>query len=172
MTHSLAAVRPSRHETPVENARDNPPAAAVASRLVAGDALLFRDAATLLRAVPIVILIAPFFLLFEVWQLVLSERYLGIKQIARGADPRSLGLGEVTAFFWSTLLVLYWLWMLLLLMAPFGRTHGLSLLAVTLIGFSLRRGSPLKWVLVVLTFEGAVRVGLLLSLCVMAWRRL
>lgn len=117
------------------------------------------------------ILFAPLFLIFEVWQLVLSERYLGIKQIARGADPRSLGLGEITAFFWSTALLLYWLWMVLLLIPPFGRVHGLSLLTIALIGFSLRRGTGLKWVLVILTFEGAIRIGLLLSLCVMAWRR-
>ena len=121
---------------------------------------------------PILILLAPLFLVFEVWQLVLSERYLGIKQIARGADPRSLGLGEVTAFFWSILLIGYWLWMIILLLAPLGRVHGLALLGITAVGFSLRRGCPLKAVLVVLTFEGAIRVGLLLSLCVMAWRRL
>lgn len=121
---------------------------------------------------PILLLFAPLFLLFEFWQLVLSERYLGIKQIARGADPRSLGPGETTAFFWSALLIVYWLWMVLLLLSPLARIHALGLMAVTAIGFSLRRGSPLKWVLVILTFEGAVRVGLLLSLCVMAWRRL
>lgn len=120
---------------------------------------------------PTLILLTPLFLIFEVWQLVLSERYLGIKQIARGADPRTLGLGEATAFFWSIILLLYWLWMMVLLIPPFGRVHGLSLLIITMIGFSLRRGSSLKWVLVILTFEGAIRVGLLLSLCVMAWRR-
>ncbi len=120
----------------------------------------------------ILLLFAPLFLLFEFWQLVLSERYLGIKQIARGADPRSLGPGEPTAFFWSLLLIGYWLWMVLLLLSPLARIHALGLMAVTAIGFSLRRGSPLKWVLVILTFEGAVRVGLLLSLGVMAWRRL
>lgn len=118
------------------------------------------------------ILFAPLFLIFEVWQLVLSERYLGIKQIARGADPRSLGLGEVTAFIWSMLLIGYWLWMMVLLAIPIGRIHGMSLLIVTMIGYSLRRGNALKWVLVILTFEGAIRVGLLLSLCGMAWRRL
>jgi hypothetical protein len=73
---------------------------------------------------------------------------------------------------WSVSLVVYWLWMVALLFAPPGRVHGLSLLVVTTIGFSLRRGSPLKWVLVILTFEGALRVGLLLSLCAMVWRRL
>lgn len=119
------------------------------------------------------LLFAPLFLAFEVWQLVLSERYLGIKQIARGADPRTLGMSEVTACFWSVSLVAYWIWMLLLLLlVPLGRVHGLALLVVTTGGFSLRRGSPLKWVLVILTFEGAIRVGLLLSLCATAWRRL
>jgi len=118
------------------------------------------------------ILLAPLFLLFEFWQLVLSERYLGIKQIARGVDPRTLGLSEVTAFFWSVILLLYWIWMLALLAVPLGRPLGLSLLGVTVIGFSLRRGSALKWVLVILTFEGAVRISLLGALCFVAWRNL
>lgn len=118
------------------------------------------------------LLLAPCFLAFEVWQLVLSERYLGIKQIARGADPRDLGLSEVTAFCWSLAIFGYGAWMLLLLALLGGRTYGLGLLVVSLLGFSLRRGSGLKWVLVILTFEGAVRVGLLLSLCGVLWQRL
>ena len=118
------------------------------------------------------ILLAPLFLAFEVWQLVISERYLGIKQIARNGDPRGLGLGELTAFCWSAFLFAYWLWMFGLLLAPFSRVHALCLLAVSVVGFSLRRNSGLKWVLVILTFEGAVRVGLLVSLFGMAWRRL
>lgn len=118
------------------------------------------------------ILLAPLFLAFEVWQLVISERYLGIRQIARNGDPRALGLGELTAFLWSAALFAYWLWMFGLLLAPFSRVHGLCLLAVSAVGFSLRRNSGLKWALVILTFEGAVRVGLLVSLFGMAWRRL
>jgi len=117
------------------------------------------------------LLLAPAFLVFEVWQLVLSERYLGIKQIARGADPRSLGLGELTAFFWSMAIVGSWGWALSLLFVPFARAYAVGLLVVSSLGFSLRRGSPLKWVLVILTFEGAVRVGLLLALCAVAWQR-
>lgn len=120
----------------------------------------------------LLLLLAPCFLVFEVWQLVMSERYLGIKQIARGADPRALGLGEVTAFFWSLTIAGYWAWMLLLLVIPAGRAYGLGLLVISLIGFLLRRGSGIKWVLVILTFEGAVRVGLLLSLCGLLWQRL
>jgi hypothetical protein len=119
-----------------------------------------------------VLVLAPFFLVFEVWQLVLSERYLGIKQIARGADPRTLGLSEITGFVWSMLLIAYWLWMLLLLAVPLSRASAVGLLIVSVIGFSLRRGARFKWILVILTFEGAIRIGLLLSLCAMAWRRL
>jgi hypothetical protein len=115
-------------------------------------------------------LIAPAFLVFEIWQLVISERYLGIKQIARGADPRELGLGELTAFGWSAAIVVYWLWMLLLVFVPMGRVHGAGLIAVSTLGLLFRRGAPLKWVLVVLTIEGAVRIGLLFSLCAMLWR--
>ena len=124
-----------------------------------------------LGVVPTVLLLAPLFLLFELWQLVLGERYLGVKQIARGIDPRTLGLGEMTAFCWSAMLILQWIWMLLLLTHQFSRVHAVGLLTVSLIGFSLRRGCALKWVLVILTFEGALRIGLLLSLAGMAWRR-
>ena len=123
-------------------------------------------------AVLTLLLAAPFFLVFEVWQLVLSERYLGIKQIARGADPRALGLGEGTAFFWSVTLILYWVWMLALLLAPVGRAQAAALLLVSMIGFSLRRGARFKWVLVILTFEGAIRIGFLLTLCGFVWRKL
>lgn len=122
------------------------------------------------RSVVTLIAIAPLFLGFEVWQLVLSERYLGIKQIARGADPRSLGLREVTAFFWSTLLIGYWLWMLLLLFFPLVRAPAAALLLISMLGFSLRRGARFKWILVILTLEGAIRIGLLSYLSFVAWR--
>ena len=62
--------------------------------------------------------------------------------------------------------------MLLLLAVPLGRVHAASLLMTSMIGFSLRRGARFKWILVILTFEGALRVGLLLSLCSLAWRPL
>jgi hypothetical protein len=118
------------------------------------------------------VLLAPLFLAFEVWQLVISERYLGIKQIARAADPRTLGLREVTAFCWSASLMAYWLWMLAMLLPPFGRAYAACLVAVSLLGFSLRRNCSIKWVLVILTLEGSVRIGMLGSLCALAWRRL
>jgi hypothetical protein len=116
--------------------------------------------------------LAPLFLAFEVWQLVMSERYLGIKQIARHGDPRTLGLAEFTAFCWSAMLLLYVVWMLSLFLFPFTRIHGIGLLAVLGTGFALRRNTTIKWVLVILTFEGAVRVGLLISVLAIAWRQL
>lgn len=118
------------------------------------------------------LLLAPVFMLFEVWQLYLSERYLGIKQIARGTDPRALSVGEFTAFCWSVSLILYGGWMLSLLTFSFGRVHGLGLLGILGLGYSLRRNCRLSWVLVVLTLEGAIRIGLLVSLCALAWRKL
>lgn len=117
-------------------------------------------------------LLAPLFLIFEIWQLVIGERYLGIKQIARNGDPRTLGLSEAIAFFWSVTILAYWLWMLCLLASPLTRVHGLGLLGVSAAGFALRRNTGIKWVLVILTFEGAVRIGLLGSLAVLVWRRL
>ncbi|HKB92405.1 MAG TPA: hypothetical protein VKC60_17955 [Opitutaceae bacterium] len=114
--------------------------------------------------------LAPFFLLFEVALLVLCERYLGIKQIARGADPRALGLGEVKGFLWCAGIFCYWLWMAVLLFQRVGQAQIAGLIAITFIGFALRRQCPLKWALVILTFEGALRVGMLISLCAAVWR--
>lgn len=121
---------------------------------------------------PLVLFLAPLFLMFELWQLVICERYVGIKQIERNGDPREIGPGEVISFAWSGTLFVYWAWMMLLLFQSFGRVHGLSLIVVSVLGYGLRRASGLKWLLVILTFEGAVRIGLLFSLCVYVWRRM
>ncbi len=120
----------------------------------------------------ILIALTPLFLAFELWQLVIAERYLGLKQIARGVDPRELGLGEGAAAFWSLALFAYWVWMALLLISPWSRLQALMLIFVSGFGFLARRGCGFKWVLVILTFEGAVRIGMLLTLCVAGWRLL
>ena len=110
----------------------------------------------------------PLLVLFEVWQLFLGERYLGVKQIGADADPRTLGLGEFTAFAWSTGIILSWLWCGLALFQPLGRLQAAAMLFISMTGYLLRRGCRLKWVLVILTFEGALRVGMLVSLLGMA----
>jgi hypothetical protein len=117
------------------------------------------------------LLLAPLFVLFEIWQLVISERYLGIKQIERGTDPRDLGLGEGTAACWSLALFAYWAWMALMLFQSHGQAQAACLALVSLAGFSVRRNCGLKWVLVTLTFEGAIRLGMLVSLCALIWRK-
>lgn len=117
-------------------------------------------------------LLAPVFLVFELWQLFVSERYMGIKQIRVNADPRELPMSGWMAALWAGGLLVYFLWMFSLLLHPVGRAQGIVLLVVTLLGYVLRSTSGLKWVLVVLTFEGAIRVGMLLSLFVMTWRQL
>lgn len=116
--------------------------------------------------------LAPIFLAFEVWQLVVAERYLGIRQMEQGIDPREQGPGEVTAFFWTVMIFVYWLWMGLLLAGDQARMQAVFLVLVSLIGFSLRRNCPLKWILVILTFEGAIRIGMLVSIVAGVWRRL
>jgi hypothetical protein len=63
------------------------------------------------------------------------------------------------------------MWMVLLLVTPGGRLPGIGLLAVTALGFSIRRGAALKWILVILTFEGAVRIGVLISVIALLWQR-
>ncbi len=117
-------------------------------------------------------LLAPLFLLFELGQLFLSERYMGIKQIRVNGDPRELPMARWMAVVWLTGLVVYFIWMGLLLFHPLGRTQGVVLLAATAIGYSIRSSCGLKWILVVLTFEGSIRIGMLLYLMLATWQRL
>jgi hypothetical protein len=118
------------------------------------------------------VLLAPIFLAFELWQLVVSERYLGIKQIRVNADPRELPMKNWLAATWATGLLAYCLWMLTLLLHPVGRAQGVVLILVTAVGYAIRSSCGLKWVLVVLTFEGSIRIGMLISFIGQSWRRL
>lgn len=128
--------------------------------------------AALLRRVNPFALAAPLFLLFELGQLVIAERYLGIRQIRARVDPRELPMPAWLAAAWSSGLIVYHLWMFTLLVHPVGRAQGVVLLAVSALGYSLRSLCGLNWVLVILTFEGSIRIGMLLSLAVATWRRL
>lgn len=116
-------------------------------------------------------LLAPLFLAFEIGQLVMCERYVGIKQIARGAEPREMGPSEPVAFLWISCIVLYGIWMAALLAAPGARIFGLALIAITAAGYAVRRNCGLKWILVVLTIEGCMRVAALAPLSELAWMR-
>lgn len=117
-------------------------------------------------------LIAPLFIAFEIWQLVICERYLGIKQIARGGDPRQMGPSEAVSFLWTGCIVAYAAWALMLLASPPARVHALCLIGATVLGYAFRRNSGLKRILIVLTFEGAIRINILFTLSVSVWRHL
>lgn len=116
--------------------------------------------------------LSPLWMVFEAWQLFVAERYLGIKQIEQGVDPRSRGPCESVAFTWSAGIFLYWAWMILMLIPESARIQIVCMLGVSLLGYSLRRNSPLKWILVVLTLEGAIRIGMIISILGEVWRNL
>jgi len=117
-------------------------------------------------------LAAPLFLLLEIAQLVLGERYLGIRRIREQAEPRELPMREGLAAGWSLGLLVYGLWMVSLLFHPVGRVQGLVLLVTTGLGYTLRAATGLPWTLVILTFEGAIRIGMLFSLLGATWHAL
>ena len=114
--------------------------------------------------------LAPLFLLFELVQLVMSERYLGKEKIELGTDPRQGGPSEKIAAGWTLTLIVYWLWIGIMLALDFARAQVVALLAVSFVGYAIRRNCTLKWILVVLTFEGAIRIGMLLYISIRAWR--
>ena len=114
-------------------------------------------------------LLAPLFLVFEIWQLVMSERYVGIKQIARGTNPREMGPSEAVSCLWAVSILVYGVWMASLLASGHTRIYGLILMGITGVGYSIRRNCGIKWILVTLTFEGALRVATLAPLAVVSW---
>lgn len=114
--------------------------------------------------------LTPVWIGFEVLQLVFAERYLGVKQIQADRDPRNGGPSEFTSFLWFLLICCYWVWMVAMACMRLGLAQLVTLLAVSSMGYLIRRSCGLKWVLVVLTFEGAIRIGMLVSLCAVLWR--
>jgi hypothetical protein len=118
------------------------------------------------------VFLTPIWFILEIAQLIISERFLGVKQIEAGIDPRQHGPRAPLAFVWSAGILFFWLWLVAMLFQPLGRAQIAAMIVITLAGFSIRRSCGLKWVLVVLTFEGAIRIGMLLSLAALAWRKL
>jgi len=114
--------------------------------------------------------VSPLFLGFEVWQLVVAERYLGIARIEQGVDPRRLPMGLRVSIPWVLGVLVSWLWVLLLLTDPLGRVPALCMAGVGGLGYLLRRSAPMRWVLVILTFEGAIRIGMMLFMMGLLWR--
>ena len=121
---------------------------------------------------PLAVFIAPVFLAFEVVQLVAAEKLLGVKQIQADVDPRRSGPSEAISAVWAGMILTQSAWLLWLLADEATRIHAACLLLVSLCGFTLRSNCTLKWVLVILTIEGALRMGLMVSMLGSAWRAL
>ncbi|MBL9205535.1 MAG: hypothetical protein JNN01_10650 [Opitutaceae bacterium] len=121
---------------------------------------------------PLLLVLSPVLLVLELVQLVVAERYFGVKQIEQGLDPRTREIGGGVACLWSIGILLNWTWMVAMLPLQFGPGQVACMLFTSLIGYAIRRGCRLKWVLVTLTFEGAIRVGMHISLLSLAWRLL
>lgn len=121
---------------------------------------------------PLAAFLAPLFLAFEIVQLVVAEKILGVKKIHAGVDPRREGPGEFTSALWAMFILAQGAWLLWLLADDATRVHAACLLLVSLVGFTLRSNCTLRWVLVILTVEGALRMGLMVSMLGSAWRAL
>jgi hypothetical protein len=121
---------------------------------------------------PLLVFLSPALVVFELTQLVLAERYLGVRQIERGDDPREAAMPTPLAVAWSTAIAVNWLWMFVMLPLRFGTGQIACMLLTSLLGYSLRRNCALKWVLVTLTFEGAIRIGMHVSVLTLVWRHL
>ncbi|MEY4487538.1 MAG: hypothetical protein RIQ79_46 [Verrucomicrobiota bacterium] len=121
---------------------------------------------------PTSVFLAPLFLLFEGLQLVAAEKLLGIKQIESGLVERDKVPGDTVAAFWSLGIIAEAAWCLWLLSNDVTRVHAGCVLLISLFGFSMRNSCKLKWVLVIMTIEGACRMGLMVSMLGSAWRNL
>jgi hypothetical protein len=111
---------------------------------------------------------APVFAIFEVAQLYYAHRYIGPAQIRRKLYPLDTSVAPPPYWFsiaWIVVLGADYGYQVRLFLVPFGliRLMAFVMIVVSLIGFMVRRHCGLKWGLVVMTFEGALRVGLLLE---------
>lgn len=113
-------------------------------------------------------LIAPVFILFDMVQLIVAERFIGVKQIREGMHPLESGKVGPTwmAVIWVVGTFAYKIYMLVLVFSPQGGLQGFIMLFATLAGFALRRSMGLKYALVILTLEASVRMGLLVNFMV------
>ena len=110
--------------------------------------------------------LAPVFMTFELVQVLVAERYIGLKQARAGTHPMTSAapLPKPLLAFWLGGIGLTGLYMIALLFESRTGFQGLMMLGVTGLGFAIRRTIGLRWGLVVLTVERASVIGLMGSL--------
>jgi hypothetical protein len=114
----------------------------------------------------LIALLALVFIVFELAQLVLAHRYIGPEQIRRNAHPLTAAappLPFMVSVGWVVLLGADYLYQLTLVVQhyPLVQICALLMIMASIAGFLLRRACGVKWGMVVMTFEAAVRVGCL-----------
>lgn len=119
----------------------------------------------------LLIYFAPIFILFELVQLTVAERFIGIRQIRQGKSPLdSTAPGRnALAAAWLACIFIYWAYMVLLAWDPRAGLQGILMILASVAGLMLRRVLGIRFALVVLTLEGAVRIGLLANLLLAAF---
>lgn len=117
---------------------------------------------------PLLLLIA-FVAPAEIAQLVLAERRVGLRQIRAGIDPRDSRHTppDWIGWLWLALAFTVYAYPVCLVFERELRFFGLIMLLFGVVGFDLRRRLGLKWALVVLTFEGALRIGVMILMLVL-----
>jgi len=117
---------------------------------------------------PFLLFLSPVLIALELAQLILAERYFGVKQIEVQADVRRASIGPTLACCWSLAIFGNWIWMAAMLPMRFGSGQVACMLLTSIIGYAIRRNCRFKWVLMTLTFEGAIRMGMHVSLLSLA----
>ncbi len=112
--------------------------------------------------------LAPFFILFEMVQLVVVERYIGIKQIRSGEHPmeNKETPPDWLITLWIVGIIAFWVYMVALLFNPWGNLQGFIMLTASIAGGLLRRALGFKWALVIMTIVSAIRMGLLANMLI------
>lgn len=113
---------------------------------------------------------ALIFISYEMLQLVLAERYIGIKKIRAGVHPlESNAQGPAwIATAWLLGMLSSWVFIVYLLFQYESSIQGFLMVLTSVAGMSLRRSLGIKWALVIMTIEGAIRMGLLANLMITA----
>lgn len=119
----------------------------------------------------LLVFLAPLFMGFDIGQLLLAERFIGVKQIRKGEHPLDADrrLPDWASGLWVIGLGIYWAYMALLAFHPNTALQGILMIGITLAGFAVRRVSGLKWALVFLTLETAIRLGLLANILIVVF---
>lgn len=114
----------------------------------------------------LLIYLAPLIMLIDIVQLLVSERFIGVKQIRKGVHPvdGDRRLPSWAVLLWLAGMGIMWLYMVALVFDPRGGLQGALMLMVSIGGFALRRVCGLKWALVLMTVETAIRLGLLANM--------